>query len=261
MMALSMSEKKRIHRSEFLRMVLGIVLLAVVVGAGYFAYQAIQPSRTAPVSITWLGHSSFLVRHGDKIIYLDPYAGEYVDKADLILVTHSHPDHYNTTKIDRIRKDGTIVIAPADVASKIGGPVKTLGPGERASFGDITVGAVEAYNYKRFRSPGNPYHPKGFGVGYLLKLGDKTIYHAGDTDFIPEMGDLKNIYLALLPTGGTFTMDNPEAVEAALAIKPRFVIPMHSREADTVEFKKGVESRSTEIKVILLKPSEELRLE
>jgi L-ascorbate metabolism protein UlaG (beta-lactamase superfamily) len=212
------------------------------------------------ISVKWLGHASFEIKADDKIIYTDPYAGEYKDKADVILVSHSHPDHCDTSKVKQIRKDATSVIAPTDCTSKIGGNVKTLKPGQKVSIGNITVEAVEAYNYKRFRSLGNPFHPKGFGVGYLLTVGGKTIYFAGDADFIPEMKNLKNIYLALLPSGGTYTMDNPEATEAALAIKPQYVIPMHRRDTNPNEFKKEVEAKS-KIKVVLLKPGEQFELE
>ena len=200
-----------------------------------------------------LGHASFEIKADGKIIYADPYQGEYHDKADLILVSHSHMDHCDPSKINGILKDGTLIIAPADCASKIGRSVKSLKPGEKTSVGNITVQAVEAYNYKRFRSPGTPFHPKGLGVGYLLTIGGKTIYHAGDTDFIPEMKNLKNIYLALLPCDGTFTMDGPEVVEATLAINPQHVIPMHSGQTDLEKIKKEVEAKS-KIKVVLLRP-------
>jgi L-ascorbate metabolism protein UlaG (beta-lactamase superfamily) len=179
------------------------------------------------ILVKLLGHASFEIKTDNKIIYVDPYQGECTDKADLILVSHSHTDHCNSSKINEAMKDGTLIIAPADCASNIGKSVKSLKPGEKTSVGNIIVQAVEAYNYKRFRSPGTPFHPKGFGVGYLLTIGDKTIYHAGDTDFIPEMKNLKNIYLALLPCDGTFTMDGLEAVEATLAINPQHIIPMH----------------------------------
>jgi len=211
------------------------------------------------IIIKWLGHASFQIKVDSKSIYIDPYEGEYKEKADLILVSHSHFDHCDTSKIKKLRKDDTLIIAPTDCASRIGGNVKSLKPGEKISVGNITVEAVEAYNHKRFRSPGNPFHPKGLGVGYLLTIGDKTIYHAGDTDFIPEMKNLKNVFLALLPSGGTYTMDNPEAAEAALAINPKFVIPMHRWNTDPEEFKRIVEEKS-EIKVVLLKPGEQFEI-
>jgi L-ascorbate metabolism protein UlaG (beta-lactamase superfamily) len=208
------------------------------------------------ISVKWLGHASFEIKTDDKTVYIDPFEGEYEDKADLILVSHSHDDHCDPSKIKKIRKESTVVIAPADCASKIGGKVKSLKPGEKASLGDIAVEAVEAYNYKRFRSPGKPFHPTGLGVGYLLTIGNKTIYHAGDTDFIPEMKKLGSIYLALLPSGGTYTMDTAEAAQAVLAIKPEFVIPIHRWNTDPGGLKSEVEPKS-KIKVVLLKPGEE----
>jgi L-ascorbate metabolism protein UlaG (beta-lactamase superfamily) len=212
------------------------------------------------ISVKWLGHASFEIKAGNKTIYIDPYEGEYKERADLLLISHSHDDHCNPLKIKKIIDENTLVIAPADCVSKIGGKVKSLKPEERVFVEDIKVEAVEAYNYKRFRSPGHPFHPKGFGVGYHVTIGKKTIYHAGDTDFIPEMRNLRNVYLALLPSGGTYTMDNLEAAEAALAIKPKFVIPMHRWNTNPNEFKKDVEAKST-IKVILLNPGEEFKAE
>lgn len=206
-------------------------------------------------SVKYLGHASFQITADSKNIYVDPSGGDYAEKADLVLITHSHFDHCDASKIEKIQKESTVFIAPADCSPKIKGKVKTLKPGEKMTIGNITVEAVQSYNYKRFRSPGNPFHPKGLGVGYLITIGDKTIYHAGDTDFIPEMKQLKNIYLALLPSGGTYTMDNPEAAEAALAINPKIVIPMHRLDTDPKEFKKRVENAS-QIKVILVKPGE-----
>ena len=116
--------------------------------------------------------------------------------------------------------------------------------------------AVEAYNFKRFRSPGIPFHPKGLGVGYLLTIGSKVIYHAGDTDFIPEMKQLKNVHLALLPSGDMYTMNNEEAAEATLTIQPVVVIPMHRKETSPDIFKSKIEAQSN-VKVVVLKPDEQ----
>lgn len=211
------------------------------------------------ILIRWLGHASFQVKSNGKNIYIDPYEGTYAEKADLVLVTHSHFDHCDPSKIEKVRKDDTLIMAPSDCTSKIKGKIKSLKPGEKTTVGDITVEAVHAYNYKRFRSPGNPFHPKGLGVGYIIRIGDKTIYHAGDTDFIPEMKELRNINLALLPTGGTYTMDNHEAAEAALAMNPQIVIPMHRWTTNPEEFRKEVESRSA-IKVVVPGLGEDYRL-
>jgi len=212
------------------------------------------------VSIKWLAHASFQIKANGKIIYVDlEKYGEAIEKADLILVTHSHTDHCDSDKIKNVRKKGTVIIAPEDCVSRIGGSVKTLKPGEETSVGNIRVKAVEAYNYKRFRSPGKPYHPKGFGVGYLIMVEGKTIYHAGDTDFIPEMRQVDHLDVALLPSGGTYTMDNAEAAEAAIAVNPKIVVPMHRWDTNPEEFKRKVEANSN-IRVVMLREGEEYQV-
>jgi L-ascorbate metabolism protein UlaG (beta-lactamase superfamily) len=211
------------------------------------------------LSIKWLGHASFQIKAEGKIIYVDPYEGEYSEKADLILVTHSHSDHCDVAKIKKVRKADTVIFAPEDCVSKIGGSVKTLKPMEETMISNIKVKAVEAYNYKRFRSPGKPFHPRGLGVGYLITAEGETVYHAGDTDFIPEMRQLGRVNVALLPSGGTYTMDNPEAAKAAIAINPKIVIPMHRWDTDPEEFKKMVEADST-IQVVVLRKGEEYQV-
>jgi len=211
------------------------------------------------LSIRWLGHASFQIKADGKNIYIDPYEGEYAEKADIILVTHSHHDHCDVSKINKARREDTAIIAPVDCAQKIEKKVKSLKPGEKTSVSNLTVEAVQAYNYKRFRSPGTPFHPKDLGVGYLITTKGKTIYHAGDTDFIPEMRKLKDIYLALLPVGGTYTMDVAEAVEAALVINPKVVIPMHPLDVDPVKFKRALKGKS-QIGVVVLKPGQQLTL-
>jgi L-ascorbate metabolism protein UlaG (beta-lactamase superfamily) len=212
------------------------------------------------VFIKWLAHASFQIKAEGKVIYVDLEKHcETSEKADLILVTHSHTDHCDPSKIRKVRKEDTVVIAPRDCVSKIGGNVKMLKHGEETTVDSVKVRAVEAYNIKRFRSPGNPYHPKDFGVGYLIMVDGKTIYHAGDTDFIPEMRELGHVDLALLPSGDTYTMDNAEAAEAAIAINPKAAMPMHRWSTNPEEFRKKVEADSN-IKVILLREGEEYKV-
>lgn len=214
------------------------------------------------VYVKWLGHSSFQVRTAGKVIYIDlkKYGKvvETTEKADIILVTHNHGDHCSPPKIQGLRKKDTVVIAPKNCA-RIGGTVRTIKPGEMVTVDGVVIEAVEAYSIKRFKPSGKPWHPKGYGVGYLIKAEDKAIYHAGDTDFIPEMHRLKKIDLALLPTGDKYTMDNSEAAEAALAIKPKIAMAMHNWETDREEFKTKVESKS-KVKVVLLQEGEEYKL-
>ena len=212
------------------------------------------------ITIKWLAHAGFQIKAENKIVYVDlEEYGKASEKADLILVTHSHTDHCDPSKIKKVRREDTVVIAPADCVSKIGGSVKTLKPGEETTVDGIVVKAVDSYNYKRFRSPGNPFHPKGFGVGYLITVEGKTIYDAGDTDFIPEMRQVGYVDVALLPTGDTYTMDNAEAALAAVAINPKTVIPMHRWSTNPEEFKKKVESNS-KVKALILREDEEYQI-
>jgi L-ascorbate metabolism protein UlaG (beta-lactamase superfamily) len=211
------------------------------------------------LEIKWLGHASFKIKTGGTTIYIDPYEGEYDEKADLVLCTHHHDDHCKPDKIRKVMGDDTVIVATPECGRKLGLPVKTLKPGESAKFGDVTVEAVEAYNYKRFRSPGQPFHPKGVGVGYLVKAEGKTVYHAGDTDFIDEMKNLKDIDVMLVPSGGTYTMDNPEAAEATIAVNPKIAVPMHIWDTDPTGYKKKVEAGSS-TKVRIMKPRETLKI-
>jgi len=207
------------------------------------------------LKLKWLGHASWKLKAGGKTIYIDPYEGDYDEKADIILASHSHTDHCEPSKVKEATGDDTVVIAPADCAEKIGAPVKSLKPGEKAEFGEVTVKAVEAYNVKRFRSPGVPFHPKGLGVGYIVKAEGKKVYHVGDSDYIPEMNELKDIDVLLIPSGGTYTMDAEDAAEATVAINPKIAVPVHIWDTDPGEYKKKVEAAS-DVKVMILKPGD-----
>ena len=207
------------------------------------------------MKLKWLGHASWKLKAGGKTIYIDPYEGDYDEKADIILASHSHTDHCEPSKVKEATGDGTVVVAPADCAEKIGAPVRSLKPGEKAEFGEVTVKAVEAYNVKRFRSPGMPFHPKGLGVGYIVKAEGKKVYHVGDSDHIPEMDELKDIDALLIPAGGTYTMDADDAAEATVAINPKIAVPVHIWDTDPGEYKKKVEAASG-VKVMILKPGD-----
>ncbi|HIH87885.1 TPA: MBL fold metallo-hydrolase, partial [Candidatus Bathyarchaeota archaeon] len=131
------------------------------------------------MEIKWLGHASWMLKAAGKVIYLDPYEGEYM-KGDIVIASHSHQDHCKEDKVKAAVGPTTTFIAPVDCA-KIGVKPMCLKPGDKIKIGDIEVEAVEAYNAKRMRSPGVPFHPKGFGVGYLIRADVKTVYHTGDT--------------------------------------------------------------------------------
>src|SRR4030043_378087 len=183
------------------------------------------------VQIKWLGNSGFLIKNS-SIIYIDPYnIKEGHEKADFVLLTHSHYDHCSIDDLNKIVQEGTRIICPADCQSKIlkfDFPVKMelVEPDKEYEFGQLKISTLPAYNIDK------SFHPKeGGGVGFLIKINDILIYHAGDTDKIPEMQKLTGYQgkelIALLPVGGRFTMNAEEAAEAATLIKPTLAIPMH----------------------------------
>lgn len=210
--------------------------------------------------VKWLGHASFLIRTHGKKIYIDPYVGDYSEKADVVLITHGHFDHCDPEKLSMIREPDTMILTSDDCAEGIPeGNVLTMAPGDSEDIDGVTVHAVEAYNTTRFRSPGVPYHPEGTQVGFIVESEGKRVYHAGDSDYLPSMNELGGITLALLPIMGRAVMDVDEAVEAAIGIAPEMVMPMHWRDSDPMEFKKKVEARSG-LKVVVMKEGEELTL-
>jgi L-ascorbate metabolism protein UlaG (beta-lactamase superfamily) len=215
------------------------------------------------ISLRWLGHSSFQIKASEKVIYIDlKKYGKVIEpseKADIVLVTHGHADHCSPEKIMKVQKDDTVIIAPSNCGKRMKGDVRSLKSGEETEIDGIEIRAVEAYNHKRFKPSGKPWHPQGYGVGYLIKAEGKTIYHAGDTDLIPEMKKLGPVDVTLLPTGDKYTMDNVEAAEATLLIKPKVVIPMHTWDKDPTEFKERVEAGS-ETEVVVLELGEEFRI-
>jgi L-ascorbate metabolism protein UlaG (beta-lactamase superfamily) len=214
------------------------------------------------IQITWLSRASwFKVKTKSKIIHIDPgYTGyfenqgipieELKDKADLIFVTHFHKDHLQPKAFEMISGNGTQVFAPQKCVERIRGKVNIVKPGDEFDVGGISIRAVNAYNTLEGNSTRKVHH-KGDFVGYLVSLDGKTIYHAGDTDFIPEMKQLGKVDVAMLPIGGKFTMDVNEAVTATLAIEPRFVIPMHRSDADPNSFREKISARS-KVKVVNL---------
>lgn len=218
------------------------------------------------VTIRWLGHASFQIKTDEIVVYLDLYRSkelrervpDALEPATVVLVTHAHNDHCFPEAINEVRTENTVVVAPENCGDKLDYVFESLKPGDESMFQSIKVKAVHAYNVKRFRSPGNPYHPKGYGVGYLVYLEGKTIYFAGDTDVIPEMNELGPIDVALLPCGDTYTMDNKDAAEATKIIKPKVVMPMHTWDKSIDDFRNGISD--TDTKFVSLKEGEEFTI-
>ena len=170
--------------------------------------------------IKWLGHDGFRLETG-KTIYIDPYEVGDGPAADIILVTHVHFDHCSPDDIAKLKGPDTVIVTEKESAQKIGRDAIILKPGDSIELAGIRIEAVPAYNLDK------KYHPKENGwLGFVLELEGVRVYHAGDTDFIPEMENLE-VDIALLPVSGTYVMTAAEAVEAARVIKPKIAIPMH----------------------------------
>jgi len=204
------------------------------------------------VRITWLGHASVKISSASTTLYIDPWKiGRTAQHADIVLLTHDHYDHYSEGDVKTVADKSTHVVGPMS-ASVI---TERIAPGKSLNLKDVSIQAIPAYNLSK------AFHPKANGwVGYIVIIGGKKIYHTGDTDRIPEMKGI-DVDVALMPVGGTYTMDVREAGEALKDIKTTFVIPIHY--GDIVGSRKDAEKLaglcSQEVRV--LNPGEYLVLD
>lgn len=221
-----------------------------------------MPINSIKEKIKWLGHDCMRI-DCDTVIYFDPYQINSNVKADIILITHEHYDHCSSEDVEKILGPQTVIVTEKDSAKKlkkelgnaVDGKIEVLAPGQGISVKGVTIDALPSYNINK------KFHPKnknwlGFIVGTpinggLTGTGAKgeivRFYHAGDTDLIPEMSDIR-CDVAFLPVSGTYVMTAEEAVAAALAIKPRVAVPMHygsivGDESDAEHFKKALEGK------------------
>ena len=200
--------------------------------------------------IHWLGHDGFRI-DTEKIIYFDPYQIEAGPQADLILISHEHFDHCSPEDVAKIQGPETVIVTEKDSADKLSGDVRIIKPGETLNLDGVKIQAVPSYNTDK------DFHPRKNGwLGFLVEVSGIRIYHAGDTDYIPEMKDLK-VDIALLPVSGTYVMTAEQAVKAALAIAPGLAIPMHygtivGGNQDALDFKNALDGR---VDVLILEKS------
>ncbi len=195
--------------------------------------------------LVWLGHDGFCLDAGGKIIYFDPFRlSGNLKAADIILVSHEHYDHCSPGDITKLLKPATIVITEPMAAAKLqdGLDIRIMRPGEHLRVGDMMVEAVPAYNTNK------KFHPRENNwLGFVIDIAGVKIYHAGDTDYIPEMKAI-DADIALLPVSGIYVMTPREAACAAIDIKPQEVIPMHygslvGDPTDGHEFKQALAGR------------------
>jgi L-ascorbate metabolism protein UlaG (beta-lactamase superfamily) len=174
------------------------------------------------VTVQWLGHASFRISAAGAIVYIDPWKlSDAPHDATVVLVSHSHYDHYSAEDVSKVAAEGTKIVGPSDVASQQKNS-QPLAPGETVEIDGVRISGVASYN------PAKQFHPKGNQwLGFVIELDSVRIYYAGDTELIDEMRRLGDIDIALLPVGGTYTMDADQAVSAVDAIKPKKAIPYH----------------------------------
>jgi L-ascorbate metabolism protein UlaG (beta-lactamase superfamily) len=190
------------------------------------------------LKITFVGHGTLLFAFGDTIVHVDPVSREAdysgMPEADLILVTHEHGDHLDPAAIAAVRQEGTTVVLTQKCAEAVSGAT-VMANGDVETVAGLEVEAVPAYNLVHMRSPGQPYHPRGDGNGYVITFGDTRVYVAGDTENIPEMKALKHIDIAFLPMNLPYTMTPEMVAQAARAFRPKILYPYHFGNTDTAE--------------------------
>jgi L-ascorbate metabolism protein UlaG (beta-lactamase superfamily) len=236
-------------------MVLSLVTALVVLGCEKEdrpgARQKKGKETDMAVTIQWLGHASFKISGEGAVVYIDPWKlSESGKDATVVLVSHSHFDHHSPDDVAKVAGGQTKIIGPGDVVAAQGAG-QVLEPGQSVEIGSVKVTGVASYN------PDKQFHPKANKwLGFVVELGGVRVYYAGDTDVIGEMKTLGGIDVALLPVGGTYTMNAEEAVSAVDTIKPNKAIPYHwgdivGKRSDADRFASGAKCE-----VVVLQPGQ-----
>jgi L-ascorbate metabolism protein UlaG (beta-lactamase superfamily) len=222
--------------------ILGIIAAFAFAGSGFTA----GDPESVMKMITWYGQSSLRIDTGKAVIYIDPVKVSSDMKADAILVTHSHGDHYSKADIEKLSKKGTRLITSFAAEG-----AEETAPGKKFDINGISVEAVPAYNIVKANK-----HPKANGfVGYILTIDGVRVYHAGDTERIPEMKNFK-ADIAFLPLGQKYTMNSvEEAVDAAVDVKAKIAVPMHfgkyeGTAADALKFEELATKKGIKVKLL-----------
>jgi L-ascorbate metabolism protein UlaG (beta-lactamase superfamily) len=229
-------------------------VIAVSVPLALAAQVPVQTFATAAgaVKITPIAHAAAMIQAGGDNIYIDPAPPANISglsPADLILITHDHPDHMNPAYIATLSKAGTEIVAPAAVQEKVTN-ARVLGNGQSMPWHRWKITAVPMYNIHQVMPNGMPYHPKGRGNGYVLTYGGKNFYFAGDTEGTPEMSALKDIDVAFIPMNLPYTMNPDDAAAAVKTFHPKIVIPYHYRGQDTQKFADDLTGSGIEVRLL-----------
>ncbi|GAB4341498.1 MAG: MBL fold metallo-hydrolase [Candidatus Abyssubacteria bacterium] len=215
---------------SFAVFIFAMMVLAFVGCAKMEFEKDIIETASGNLEITFIGHGTLMFTFDSKTVHVDPWSklADYSElpKADIILVTHEHGDHFDPEAIALLRRGDTVVLAPETCARQVKGST-VMHNGDVKSVGEITVEAVPAYNLIHTRDNGTPYHPKGVGNGYVITFSESRVYVAGDTENTPEMKALENIDVAFLPLNIPYTMTPEMLVDAARAFTPKILYPYH----------------------------------
>ncbi|OGP54177.1 MAG: metal-dependent hydrolase [Deltaproteobacteria bacterium RBG_13_52_11] len=234
-----------------------VVFAAVSANAQEQFEKDIITTSSGDLKILFIGHGSLIFTFNGKFIHVDPYGtlADYskLPKADIILITHDHPDHLDPQAIAMIRTKNTALVLTKTCAEKITDGI-VMKNGDVQTVQGLKIEAVPAYNIVQKRDNGQPFHPRGVGNGYVMTFGDKRVYVAGDTENIPEMKALRGIDVAFLPMNLPYTMTPEMVADAAKAFKPKILYPYHYGDTDTSKIvaalkdTKGIEIRIRKMK-------------
>jgi len=218
--------------------------------------------EVSPTGITRISKSDFFpssirIKDDRKLIYIDPLAISDTNKADFIFITHAHLDHFSVKDIKKISKPETLIICPESVAKKLGDyrfKIREVKPGDFFYLdNNLKVEAVDAYNLKSALL-WLKAHPKSKqNVGYVLNIDSIRIYHTGDTDNIPEIENIRDINLILVPIGGdNLTMNVEDAARLVNQLKPEICFPMHYdiKDRSNADRFMNLIDKSTEVRVL-----------
>lgn len=212
-----------------------VVFFTLTEAAQEFETDTIK-TATGNLKITFIGHGTLMFAFDGKVVHVDPWSklADYtkLPKADLIMVTHEHSDHFDMKAIETLCSENTVLVLTEACAGRMKGSV-IMHNGDVKTVKGFKIEAVPAYNIVHMRSEGHPFHPKGVGNGYVVTFGDKRVYMAGDTENIPEIKNLKDIDIAFLPMNLPYTMASEMVADTAKAIKQKVLYPYHYGETDT----------------------------
>ncbi|MBW1878417.1 MAG: MBL fold metallo-hydrolase, partial [Deltaproteobacteria bacterium] len=194
------------------------------------AETVVLSTEAGDIVVTPVYHGTAIVSFGEVVIWVDPWSKGSLEgrpRADVVLITDIHSDHLDPAALALVSKDGTKVVTPKVVADALERKVEhVLANGEQVVLGEVTIQAIPMYNKVRGPEEGVVYHEKGRGNGYLLTMGGKRVYFAGD---------------AFVPMNLPYTMPPSEAAECVKAFRPAVVVPYHYAGSDLAEFSAALE--------------------